>query len=372
MNKNVKRELFPLIVRLDLILTKHEDNDNSSYKKIEKAMERLHDAPDYKEIKSAIERLDNAPHHKKIETAIILLQDIPDLKEIKAEINILQNIPKYKKIETGIKLLHKMSDYEEIESAIKRIYSNIPDLRETETTINNCLQDILDVLGISDYEKVELAKILLYDIVKADMEIEYTTQKIDMLFNSLIEQNEEMEKYLNRPKGEGRKSKTAASYEKILERESTDKLIEIRDFMKQVYIDLHNGNRSFSRDKIDYYKALLDYNNIKQVEILQEIKNEYSKDPDNRDPLEFIKNNFENTLYKKKELDENFWNVLLKCFLIVNERKNGKENIIQEIDPKQYFKQQCVKLFVSENHDIAKKYTPAESARIKNVIQRNM
>ena len=371
MNKNVKRELFPPIVTLELILIKHENDDNSSYKKIKKAMKHLHGAPDYKEIESAIKRLHNAPHHKKIETAIILLRDIPDLKEIKAEINILQNIPKYKKIETGIKLLHKMSDYEEIESAIKRLYSNIPDLRETETTINNCLQqDILDKLGISDYEKIEIAKFLLYDIIEANMEIEYTKQKIDILFNSLIEQNEKMEIYLNQP--EGRKSKTARSYEEILERESTDKLIEIRDFMKQVYVDLHNGNRSFSRDKIDYYKALLDYNHIKQVEILQEIKNEYSKDPDNRDPLEFIKNNFENTIYKKKKVDENFWNVLLKCFLIVNERKNGKENIIQEIDPKQYFKQQCVKLFVSENHDIAKKYTPAESARIKNVIQRNM
>ena len=211
-----------------------------------------------------------------------------------------------------------------------------------------------------DSKKVEEARNLLYDVICKELDYEYCIKKINMCFNYLFKQNELMEMYLkdHTDKDGNPTGKKAKLYKKKLNSEPTSKLKEMHRFLKNIYTDFHNGNIVFARNKLDYYKELLRHNGIGHKELLKTIEYECSKLPDNRDTPTFIENNFKNTLYGKKKIDDQFWNMLLKCFYITNEKKKKTEMEIQEIDYKKYFEQQCLNLFLAEMNDIFKNTTP--------------
>lgn len=223
----------------------------------------------------------------------------------------------------------------------------------------NTMNDMYDD-NDQDSKKLEEARNLLYDVICKELEYEYSIKKIDMCFNFIIKQNKRMEKYVNEhtDKEGNPTGKNAKLYKKILKSQPTSELERMQWLLKKIYTDFRNGNIALARNKLDYYKELLRHNGIGHKELLKTIEYEYSKLPDNRDTPTFIENNFNNTLYGKKKIDDQFWNMLLKCFYITNEKKEKTEMEIQEIDYKKYFEQQCLNLFLAEMNDIFKNATP--------------
>ena len=255
-------------------------------------------------------------------------------------------------VELDYILMINIPNSENYFNELSEIYKNSMDVSGELKKFN---EEILNSLNSNkNLKNIIEARNLLYSIIRSEFEDDYKLMRINKGIDLLIEQNEVIEDYL-KPKANRRKSKKYKLYETELKKAPTDCLIQLKNALNDSYLRIQDVNKLYRRNKKEFYKDLLAYNDIERKRLFEIIQYEYFKNSGYKETIVSIENNFKNTISESKKLSDEYWNMLLKCFYIANEEKNmevdSQEKLDnQEIDYKEYFKQQCLYMLIAERN----------------------